>query len=272
MSNLATRTLTGVVFAFLIVAVIVLDRQLFALLFLLVTMAGLWEFYSLVERSGIQPNKYAGLLAGSFLYVSNALTAMQVSGQALLMGNLAVVFLIILLELYRKKPHPFTNIAFTFFGIVYVALPFALLLYFPNPAFLPGVYHHQVLLGYFFLVWVNETGAYLVGSTMGRHGLFPRISPKKSWEGAVGGAILTLLCGYVISLYFTQLAFADWLAIALIVVVFGSYGDLFESMFKRSVQAKDSGTLLPGHGGVLDRFDGVIMSAPFVFVYLTLFF
>lgn len=272
MSNLAKRTLTGLVFVVLVVGSIITDKHLFALLFLFVTALGMWEFYTLVEKAGISPNKFAGILAGMFLYASNALISLNMADREILMGNFVLLFLIFLFELYRKIPNPFTNIAFTFFGILYVAVPFSLLNYFPNPAFLPGSYHHSLLLGFFFLVWINETGAYLVGTALGRRKLFQRISPKKSWEGFFGGGVLAVLTSLVISRYYTQIMTIDWVFISLIVVVFSTYGDLFESMFKRSINAKDSGTLLPGHGGLLDRLDGVIMAAPFVFVYLTLFF
>jgi phosphatidate cytidylyltransferase len=188
------------------------------------------------------------------------------------MLNFAFVFLIFLIELYRKLPNPFTNIAFTFFGLMYIAIPFSLLNYFPNPNLMPETYHPELLLGFFFLVWMNETGAYLVGSAIGKHRLFERISPKKTWEGTLGGGVLSMLTGLLISRYFIQIGTLDWLVISLIVVIFTSYGDLFESMFKRSINAKDSGRLLPGHGGILDRFDGVIMAAPFVFVYLIIVF
>ena len=233
---------------------------------------GMWEFYCLVERAGISPNKFAGIMAGMFLFLSNALISLNMASMEILMGNFVLVFLIFLFELYRKIPNPFTNIAFTFFGILYVAVPFSLLNYFPNPAFLPGVYHHNLLLGFFFLIWMNETGAYIVGTAFGKRRLFERVSPKKSWEGFIGGGILALITAIVISRYYTNLMMIDWVILALIIVVFSTYGDLFESLFKRSINAKDSGTILPGHGGILDRFDGVIMAAPFVFVYLTLFF
>lgn len=272
MSNLVKRTLTGIIFVVMVVLSIVLHHRLFVGLFLVITIMGLWEFFKLVETAGIFPNKFAGILSGTFLYLSNAFIAFGNTGRGILMFNFIFIFLIFLFELYRKLPNPFTNIAFTFFGLLYIAVPFSLLNYFPNPNLLPGAYHSNLLLGFFFLVWMNETGAYLVGSTIGKHRLFERISPKKTWEGTIGGGVLAMLTGYLISRYFTEIDTIDWLVISLIVVVFSSYGDLFESMFKRSINAKDSGRLLPGHGGILDRFDGVIMAAPFVFVYLIIVF
>ncbi len=262
------RTLTGIFLVILVIAAVITGQPYFALLFLFFTIIGLYEFYSLVEKAGISPNKVAGLFAGIVLFVTNALVAMNRMDLEWLLINFVSIFIIFLLELYRDDPNPFTNIAFTFFGLLYVAVPFSLLNYFPNPAFIPGVYHTSLLLGFFILVWVNETGAFLVGSAIGRHTLFRRVSPKKTWEGAIGGALLAFISALIIARFYIHFSLRDWLVITSMVVVFGSYGDLFESMFKRSVNAKDSGTILPGHGGVLDRFDGVFMAAPFVFVYL----
>jgi len=271
-SNLATRTITGIVLVALVIAATVTDQHLFALLFLIFTMVGLWEFYTLVEKAGILPNKTAGIFAGMVLFATNAMVAMNMMNIEWLLINFVCIFLIFLLELYRNNPNPFTNIAFTFFGLLYVAVPFSLLNYFPNPAFIPGVYHSSLLLGFFFLVWVNETGAFLIGSVIGRHSLFERVSPKKTWEGAIGGGILGLVSAWVIAMHYTHISLRDWLVVALMVFVFGTYGDLFASMFKRSVGIKDYGSILPGHGGVIDRFDGVIMAAPFVFVYLLMMY
>ncbi len=272
MSNLAKRTLTGIVFVVLVIASVLADQRFFAVLFLAITMLGLWEFYKLVEKAGISPNKIAGTVAGGFLFITNALIALNFLGWEVLLLNFVLIFLIFLFELYRNIPNPFTNIAFTFFGILYIAVPFSILNFFPNPGFHPDIYHNSLILGFFFLVWINETGAYLVGSAFGKKQLFPRVSPKKSWEGVIGGGFLAFLTGFVLSIYYTQISVMDWMIISGIVVIFSTYGDLFESLFKRSINTKDSGSILPGHGGILDRFDGVIMAAPFVFVYLTLIF
>jgi len=272
LSNILQRTITGVVFVFLIVLTIHFGHIYFSALFLIVNIIAMWEFYSLIEKKDVTANKYAGIAAGTFLFASNALIALDLAPRAVLHINFIAIFLIFLFELYRKNKHPFSTIAFTFFGILYIAVPFSLMNYFPNPAQESNVYHLEILMGFFILVWVNETFAYIVGISIGKHRLFERISPKKSWEGAIGGGIMCLVAAFVISYFYTQITHIDWLIIAGIVIVFGTYGDLFESMFKRSIDAKDSGVLLPGHGGVLDRFDGVFMAAPFVYVYLLLIF
>lgn len=268
MTNLTKRTLTGIGIVVLIIFSAVSSRYAYTSLFLAVTILGLWEFYTLLEKAGIRPNKILGIIAGTFLFVSNALIALEIAPMQILLVNFLFIFCVFLLELYRNIPNPFANVAFTFFGLLYVAVPFALLNYLPNPGFESGMYEHNIVLGFFFLVWVNESGAYLVGSAIGRHKLFERVSPKKTWEGTSGGGVLCLLTAYIISLYYKELTAINWLIVGGLVVVFSTYGDLFESMFKRSIKAKDSGRILPGHGGILDRFDGVIMAVPFVFVYL----
>ena len=252
----------------LIIVSVVFSPYAFSSLFLIITILGLWEFYTMIEKIDIRPNKLLGVVAGSFLFISNSLIALELTSQNILLFNFLLIFFVFLFELYRNLEHPFTNVAFTFFGLLYVAVPFALLNYFPNPAFQEGVYQYNIVLGFFFMIWVNESGAYLVGTALGRNRLFERISPKKTWEGTTGGGVLCLLTAWLVSLYFKELSQINWLVMGLLVVVFSTYGDLFESMFKRSIKTKDSGRLLPGHGGILDRFDGVIMAVPFVFVYL----
>jgi phosphatidate cytidylyltransferase len=268
LSNLAKRTLTGTAIVLLVIFSVVLNRYAFASLFLLITIMGLWEFYTMLEKVEIRPNKILGIFSGAFLFVTNALVSLELASREIILLNFLLVFLIFLFELYRNLPNPFTNVAFTFFGLIYVAVPFALLNYLPNPGFEDNVYMHNIVLGFFFLIWVNESGAYLVGSAIGKNRLFERVSPKKTWEGTLGGGLLCIITAYIISLYFIDLDTIDWLVMGFLVVVFSTYGDLFESMFKRSIKTKDSGRILPGHGGILDRFDGVIMAIPFVFVYL----
>jgi phosphatidate cytidylyltransferase len=129
-------------------------------------------------------------------------------------------------------------------------------------------YTYEILLIYFLLIWANDTGAYLFGVSIGKHKIFPRISPKKSWEGFFGGLFFTAIVAWAISLYFHNITFAHWLVIGLLSAIIGVFGDLVESMLKRSIDVKDSGKFLPGHGGVLDRFDSVFLSAPIVFAYL----
>jgi phosphatidate cytidylyltransferase len=155
-------------------------------------------------------------------------------------------------------------------GVFYIALPFGLLNYFYIPARLPGDVQYGVLFGFFLILWLNDTAAYLVGSAIGKHRLFERISPKKSWEGSVGGAVFALFTAWLLSGYFSAILLWQWLVMAIIIVILGTLGDLVESMLKRNLGIKDSGNILPGHGGMLDRFDAVLLSAPVVYVFIVL--
>lgn len=227
----------------------------------------------MAEKSGSLPQKITGIIAGALLFIFNALVsndALDTRFKTLMLPGtlffaLLFVFLIFIFELFRKKENPFGNIAFTVLGIIYVAIPFSLLNYI---VIFDGTYSYQILFGVFFLIWSNDSGAYIVGSLTGKHKLFPRISPGKSWEGSVGGALICYGIVFIISGWYTSISFSNWMVIATILIVIGSLGDLVKSLFKRSVNVKDSGTLLPGHGGILDRFDSLIMSIPFIFTYL----
>ena len=169
--------------------------------------------------------------------------------------------LLFIFELYQKNKIPFENVGKTILGVMYVALPLSLLMVvlFENHQYRPNL-----LLGIFLLIWSNDTFAYLVGSQIGKNKLFPRISPGKTWEGTIGGGICTLIVAFLLSLIFKEIELKDWMAIGLIAAVFGTIGDLVESMLKRSKGVKDSGNFMPGHGGALDRFDAFIFVLPFI--------
>ncbi len=270
MNNFTQRTITGFSFVGVVIASIVIHPLTFAVLFLLISLLSLHEFYKLASKEGVRPLEIPAYIAAVIIYCTPWVLVYYPENTKFMYLDVIVLFLPFIFQLYRKAEKPFTNIAFTLLGIVYVMLPFSLLasFYFINfPLY--GV-QFGVLFGFFGLIWINDTGAYLVGSLIGKHRLFERISPKKSWEGSIGGAIFTLggavLCYYL----FADLYVWQWLVVALIVSIIGTLGDLTESLFKRSIGVKDSGAILPGHGGMLDRFDNVFLSAPFVFVFLML--
>jgi phosphatidate cytidylyltransferase len=243
-------------------------------------MLGLWEFYSLFETKKIHPQKIFGLFIGALLFIIFAFAGLKHIHQAFFL-IVPLWLTIFIYELLRKDEfsqsieNPFENIVTTILGHIYIIFPFNFILFFGSFSEKSGsfadIYNHELIFGFFFLVWANDTFAYLVGVAIGRTKLFERISPKKTWEGTIGGVFCTQGIAYVISIYFTGFAPVHWHAVALIVSVFGTLGDLVESMFKRSLGVKDSGTILPGHGGILDRFDGVLLAAPFVMAYLLLF-
>ncbi len=236
-------------------------------------MLGLHEFYTLLIKSRNEPNRLLSMIVGGTIF---ALVNFSTSIDYRLHFSISLVLLstIFFAELYRNKEKPFQNIAYSLMGIIYVVLPFAMWANFLNgPTVLATGYEQEgynphLLLGLFFLLWTNDTGAYLVGSAIGKHKLWERISPGKTWEGFFGGVVLSMAIGYVISLFYTELHYIIWMVIALIASVIGTLGDLVKSVFKRSIHVKDSGTILPGHGGILDRFDSFLLATPFVLALL----
>ena len=231
----------------------------------------MWEFYGLIEKAGAHPNKPLSLIAGILLFLTLSLRGSGYYDEKVLLLNIPMLFILIIAELWRIREKPFENIAYSVLGVLYISLPLGLMTFFFNPAVPSGPLHYGTALGYLFILWTSDTAAYLVGSLLGKHHLFERISPKKSWEGSIGGALFALLISYGISFIFTGHSAKEWLLIALLIIIFGTLGDLSESLLKRSLNIKDSGNILPGHGGILDRFDAVLVSVPFVFVFLTLF-
>lgn len=275
--NLIQRSITGTVFVLVLVGAILFHPLSFGGLFLLITVLGLWEFYGLAEKAGAEPLRTYGTLIGALLFAVSFL-AKRNGNFGLMLLILPAVFLVFFIELYRKKERPFTNIAYTLLGIVYIALPFSLwsLVVVPfdiTPAIYPGFrieqdYRWHLLLGFFILMWTSDTMAYVCGRLFGKHKLFERISPKKTWEGTFGGGLFALGGAVLLAYFWKDIALVHWLAIAGIVVVCGNLGDLAESLFKRSIDIKDSGNILPGHGGILDRFDAALLASPFVTSYL----
>lgn len=271
MNNFTKRALTGFVFVAVLLGCIMFGYQTYMALFFLITVLSLWEFYKLVETDGIVPQKIAGTIVGGLLFVLSTAVFNHTLNPVWLVIIFPFSSVILIVELYKKAAKPFTNIAFTLLGLLYVAIPFSLLNLLVFPSFLNGGYTPHVLLGSFYILWSSDTGAYLAGRAFGKHKLLERISPKKTWEGFFGGGVISIGVANLIACYFTELNRIDWTIIAIIIVVFGALGDLVESMFKRSVNAKDSGNILPGHGGLLDRFDGLLISVSFVSAYLLLF-
>lgn len=266
-ADLAKRLVTGILGAFCVIFAIAYDKWGFFGVFLLTSVLTQWEFYKLIKANGIIPLRTYGTLMGVLIYTLFFLASSGIIPDldwfyVILPLTSGVYFI----KLYKKdEKKPFTNIAFTFLGIFYVALPISLL---SVVAFTLGHYSYQIIIGMFLILWASDTGAYFAGIQFGKRKLFERVSPKKSWEGSVGGAILSLIFALGVSNYFHDLARWQWIIISLIVIVCGTYGDLIESLFKRSMQIKDSGRKLPGHGGFLDRFDGLLLSVPFIVIFL----
>lgn len=276
MTNFIRRTITGAFIVICVLGGLWLHPVSFFIVVALIIAGTQLEYYLIVRRTGIRPQTITGIAAGLIIYIiSTAVAGGWLPAKGFL-WIIPVVIVVMVTELFRKVERPFDSLAHTFFSILYTAVPLSLL---PFTAFnhtglepmiqMSGVvFSPAIPLGFFLLLWTNDTGAYLVGSAIGKHRLFERISPRKSWEGFIGGLLLTLLVARLISGWFGVADTAGWMIIGVIVSIAGTAGDLLESLLKRSLGLKDSGTILPGHGGFLDRFDSVVVSFPLVYLYI----
>jgi len=248
---------------------VLFGQYIFGAFFLLLSFLCLREFYGLIKQTGISPNTQTGLMNGIFIFAVFAFVLMDHSLVVhkllfLLPITLSAVFI---QELFKKTEAPFTNIAYTFIGIIFICLPFT---FFHALAYVKGDFNFHYPFAFLLLLWANDTGAYLVGIKFGRTKLFERHSPKKTWEGFIGGVLISAGVALIISHFYAELQWSQWVIIAVLISFFGTTGDLIESMFKRSINVKDSGGILPGHGGLLDRFDGLFLAAPVVYTFLYL--
>lgn len=277
MKNFIIRTITAVFFVAAIVTCFLNPRAM-VLLFALVTGLTIWEFTGLVNdhRGGVTVNRMICTVAGVYFFFAMAGYNSGITPASVFIPYLVSIIYLMVAELYLKQEDPIGDWAFTMFSQLYIALPFSLInvLAFRSASY-DIQYTYLAPLAVFVFLWINDAGAYLCGSLLGKHKLFPRISPGKSWEGSIGGGILvmavTVLVWYLTEKYGVNdigLNVYEWVGLGLTVVVFGTWGDLIESLFKRTLGIKDSGNILPGHGGMLDRFDSTLLAIPAVVVYL----
>ncbi len=269
--NLVVRTLSGIVMLVVVLGAVLASPYTMAALFVLLTIGAQLEFYKIARLTGATPLRIYPTILGVLLVGDSFAVAIGVLSLSWLLCLLPLTGVLFITELYRKSAVPLTDVAWAVTGILYVAVPFALLTVLPCMEAPEGGfwYNPLVVLGVIFTVWANDIGAYLIGRWLGRHRLFERISPKKSWEGFFGGVCSAIVVGLLMG-YWQDASLWLWAGAGLVIAVSSVFGDLVESMLKRSVGLKDSGSIIPGHGGFLDRFDALLMAVPFVFVYFTL--
>lgn len=279
MKNLITRAITGVFFVAAVVTCF-LRPEAMIFLFALVTGLTVWEFTGIVNNiENVSVNRFLSTVASVYFFLGMAGYCSGIVPSAVFIPYLLTVVYMFISELYTKAPNSINNWAYTMLSQMYIALPFATL----NVLAFRGIgdmvyYNYLIPLSVFIFLWTNDTGAYLSGSLFGKHKLFPRVSPGKSWEGSIGGGILVLLVATAIGWYENSgmhdvaeglaMSVPAWMGLGLVVVFFGTWGDLVESLFKRTVGIKDSGNILPGHGGMLDRFDSSLMAIPAAVIYI----
>ena len=274
-SNLTQRLITALFGAVVIISSILYGPWTYFAIFFLICLITLHEFYHLAGLDGMLVQKTYGTLSGLVIFTLSFLIESDIISYRYYFLIFPMVSGVYMIKLYKKfERKPFTNIAYTFLGVFYVAVPFALL----NIAtFENQQYDYQIIFGCLFILWASDTGAYFAGTLFGKRKLFERISPKKSWEGVIGGGLLALAFAYGLPYFFSMIGHEptirswQWMVVGALIVVGGTYGDLIESLLKRSIEIKDSGTSLPGHGGFLDRFDGLLISAPFIVAFLEIF-
>ena len=271
LSNLQQRVIAAIIAVPFLLFCVLYSDYTFLVLFLVIGALAQLEFYKLVGSiSDNLPLTFYGTFCGAVMHVLTFFIEkgdLAYQNYYILSPLLTLIFFI---KLYKSKDEkPFKNIAYTFLGIIYVALPFTLLTvlaYIKNDTYDPNI-----VLGCLFLLWASDSGAYFAGTKFGKTKLFERVSPKKSWEGSIGGMIAAMVVATIISKYYTNYSAFHWYVIGVIIVVAGTYGDLVESLFKRSINIKDSADTIPGHGGFLDRFDGLLLSIPFIIPFVKLF-
>jgi phosphatidate cytidylyltransferase len=272
------RTLTGAWIVIFILGGFWLHPISFFLTGLVLVIGTQYEYYLMIKNNGVKPQMLAGIITGITVYTLSTLIARGAVSKKLFLVLIPMMLIMMVFELYRKQDKPFDSLAHTFFPVLYIVVPFSM---FPFAAFsrtgLNSLLPHEniifspgIIIGFFILLWANDSGAYLTGMAFGSHKLMERISPKKTWEGFIGGLIIASIAAWFLSDWLGVVNKIHWVVISIIVSVAGTYGDLIESMLKRSTGVKDSGTIMPGHGGFLDRFDSTIVSFPLVYLFISL--
>ena len=270
MKTFLTRFLSGLIYVGLVIGSLLLGPVVFGSVLFILLIIGLLEIYEISKLSGHYPQRNTFLLVGLLVYLLNVLVIWEYLPVKYLVLNLGLILLPFIVELFRKVKDPVQNLGFYLIGIFYLVIPIVVL----NVLFFPDLDlkspSNILLLGFFILIWINDTFAYLMGMLLGKHKFFERISPKKTWEGTIGGAVFAILGAYALSLFFTDFTIYEWIGLGLIIIIFGTFGDLIESMIKRTYGIKDSGNIMPGHGGILDRLDSILIASPFVLLYVVL--
>lgn len=277
LTNMTVRAFTGVLFVTIMVTCFFQPIAM-VFLFALITCLSLWEYSGLVNNiEDVTINRFISTVAGVYLFLAiSAVNSGFVQTNAVFMPYLLTIIYLFVSELYTKNKNAVHDLSYTMLGQMYVALPLSIINVLAFRTATDGNIHFYYLLplSVFIFLWTSDTGAYCVGSLFGKHKLFPRISPAKSWEGSIGGGFLVLVAAFLVSLLdqnhgnLSGLNTLQWLGLGLVVTVFGTWGDLVESLIKRTLGIKDSGTILPGHGGMLDRFDSSLLAIPASAVYI----
>lgn len=270
MNETLKRSLSGAVYILLLIVSIICSAETYFILFGLFLLIAVYEFCELIHINRVVPLLVALTMYGSVTYLESQKVHLSKNFDYALLGATLLISFRCMYFLFNDKQHKIETVSKYLFLLGYIILPFIIITKIPF-----GVkgYNPKIIIGIFILIWTNDTFAYIVGKSIGKHKLYEKISPKKTIEGFLGGIIFAVIASYLIATYYIggkQTAQYIWLGFAIIVGIFGTIGDLVESKFKRVANVKDSGAIMPGHGGVLDRLDSVIFVAPFIFLFYQL--
>lgn len=283
LKTLATRSLSAVVFVVLLVGCVYWNYISFSLFFFAVSLIGLNEFYKIAEKMGAKPLKIVGFITANIAFFSylnyDSLFSSEISTS--IFNNHRLIFaciitspfMILAISLFTRKDNAIQSAMFTIGGIIYAVLPFALLnqtVFYNNFDKTRDYFQPELILGIIFLIWSNDTFAYLGGSIFGKNKMIERVSPGKTWEGTIIGVLITFALSFTFNGLIFKLENNSWPILGILIPVLATIGDLVESKLKREAGIKDSGSIMPGHGGVLDRFDSLIFVSPFVYVFFKL--
>jgi phosphatidate cytidylyltransferase len=271
LNNFVQRTFSGAIYVVAVAGALFSGSLVFLFLFLIINILVMREFFIILEKGLQRPLNYSvAIVAGALLYLLLSLAFVQLIERQFIILALLLPIILMITELFKKNDNHISNITLMLFGVVYISIPLALLnLLFFHENQLTGSFP-LILAGLFLVIWVNDTFSYLTGMLIGKHKLFVRISPKKTWEGTIGGFIFSIAAGVALFYLSGTLLLWQWIALSGLIAIAGDFGDLIESMIKRSFNIKDSGSIMPGHGGVLDRFDSLLVAAPVAVIFLTI--
>lgn len=265
LNNFLTRAIFGALYVIVLLSGVLINSTIFSFVFAAITVLALYEYYTLVEsNTDVEISKPLSIGGGLLLFLSSVLFATHGLSYGFI-GFLIYILALFVSELYLKRQNPIQSIAYSLFGIIYIAVPLSLS---TRLVFFESGFHYEYLLSLFVFIWLNDSFAYVTGMLFGKHRLFERISPKKSWEGFLGGLFFSVLSSFVFHYFFPDTSLLIWICVSIVVVVAGTLGDLFESLIKRTLGVKDSGNMIPGHGGILDRFDSTLFAIMAVVVLL----
>lgn len=271
LNNFWTRLISGAIFTGTLVLSAVLNKYSTALLFGIFTLIGTWEYFRIVRNKEVFIHRGTSVAISVISYVAIVLSHFYDLPFSPFLVIIPLITLLLIFEVFRMKEFGFNNIAHGLFPALYIGVPFGLFIASNELIQIQGNnYSAHYTLFFFFTLWSNDTGAYLAGRAFGKTKLYPAISPNKTWEGTIGGAIAAVLIANLCGYFYEEFNLLVWTAIALMIVVFGSLGDLLESLLKRNFGVKDSGKIMPGHGGLLDRFDSLLLAAPIIYCFLLL--